>query len=517
MSDADHFPIVGVGASAGGIEALAGLLKGLPPQPGLALAIVTHLSPDRESLLPEIVARYAPLPVHICADGMQVENNQIYVMPAAAILTIENRRLRIRKDNGRRERKPIDIFLSSLAVDIGEFAGGVILSGGDGDGTLGIKAIKERGGITFAQTADGFGPQHPDMPDLAISSGLVDFAIPVDQMGPRLAEFAQSVVLSDEMATGAEAGETTEALAEIYGILRNQVGHDFSGYKSKTFVRRVQRRMQVTRLNTVEAYAERLRREPQEVAALFRDLLINVTNFFRDEDAFEALAKSVIPELFEGRGADDVVRIWVPGCATGEEVFSIAILAREHINRLSAVPRVQIFATDIDEQALSVARAARYPAALLSGVSAERRDKFFILDGGSYVLSKDVRELCIFSPHSIIRDPPFSRIDLVSCRNLLIYFGADVQNQVVPTFYYALRPDGYLFLGSAENVSQFGDLFAPLDKRHRIFRRRSDVVSPIRLPLSLHGYANQPAVKADAPPAASCWTCLAAGGRRTGS
>ena len=175
--------------------------------------------------------------------------------------------------------------------------------------------------------------------------------------------------------------------------------------------------MQVTRLNTVEAYAERLRREPQEVAALFRDLLINVTNFFRDEDAFEALAKSVIPELFEGRGADDVVRIWVPGCATGEEVFSIAILAREHMNRLSAVPRVQIFATDIDEQALSVARAARYPAALLSGVSAERRDRFFILDGGSYVLSKDVRELCIFSPHSIIRDPPFSRIDLVSCRN----------------------------------------------------------------------------------------------------
>jgi two-component system, chemotaxis family, CheB/CheR fusion protein len=225
------------------------------------------------------------------------------------------------------------------------------------------------------------------------------------------------------------------------------------------------------------------------VAALFRDLLINVTNFFRDEDAFEALAKSVIPELFEGRGADDVVRIWVPGCATGEEVFSIAILAREHLYRLPAAPRVQIFATDIDEHALSVARAARYPEALLGGVSAERRDKFFILDGGSYVLSKDVRELCIFSPHSIIRDPPFSRIDLVSCRNLLIYFGADVQNQVVPTFYYSLRPDGYLFLGSAENVSQFGDMFSPLDKRHRIFRRRSDVVSPIRLPLSLYGYA----------------------------
>ena len=288
------------------------------------------------------MARYVELPVHNCIDGMEVENNHIYVMPAAAILTIENRRLHIRKDNARRERKPIDIFLSSLAVDIGEFAGGVILSGGDGDGTLGVKAIKERGGITFAQTADGFGPQHPDMPDSAISSGLVDFAIPVDQMGARLAEFAQNVVLTAEMAAGAQVGAAPEAFSEIYGILRNQVGHDFSGYKSKTFMRRVQRRMQVTRLNAVEAYAERLRREPREVAALFRDLLINVTNFFRDEDPFEALATSVLPKLFEGQGADDTVRIWIPGCATGEEVFSIAILAREHMDRLSASPRADL-------------------------------------------------------------------------------------------------------------------------------------------------------------------------------
>ena len=226
-------------------------------------------------------------------------------------------------------------------------------------------------------------------------------------------------------------------------------------------MRRVQRRMQVTQLMTVEAYVERLRQEPQEVAALFRDLLINVTNFFRDADAFEGLADLVIPKLFEGRGADDTVRVWVPGCATGEEVFSIAILLREQMDRLAAVPRVQIFATDIDERALGVARAARYPEALLDSVSPERRERFFIPDGGSYVVSKDVRDLCIFSPHSVIRDPPFSRIDLVSCRNLLIYFGAEVQNQVIPTFHYALRPDGYLFLGSAENVSQFDDLFVP--------------------------------------------------------
>jgi two-component system CheB/CheR fusion protein len=463
----------------------------LPDEPGLALIIVTHLSPDRESVLHEIIERYTDLPVRIAADGMKIEINKIYVMPADVILGVQNRQLVLRKNSSRRERKPIDICMSALAVDIGEFAGGVILSGGDSDGTLGVKAIKERGGITFAQVSDGFGPQHSDMPDAAISSGLIDFAIPVQEMGAKLAEFVRETEQFEKMFAASphdvEDPTIAQALPEIYGILRNQVGHDFSGYKTRTFVRRVQRRMQVTQLNTISGYIERLRQEPTEVGALFRDLLINVTNFFRDEDAFESLATSVIPKLFEGRGADDTVRIWIPGCATGEEVFSIAILAREHMDRSTAVPRVQIFATDIDQRALSVARAARYPGALLDSVSAERRKRFFISDGGSFVVSKDVRELCIFSPHSVIRDPPFSRIDLVSCRNLLIYFGVDVQNQVIPTFHYALRPDGYLFLGSAENVSQFGELFTPIEKRHRIFRRRPDSTSATRLPVLLHG------------------------------
>ncbi|HEX4194863.1 MAG TPA: CheR family methyltransferase [Stellaceae bacterium] len=496
MTDKRDFPIIGIGASAGGIEALEGFFRGLPRAPGLALVIVTHLSPDRESLLHEIVARFTELPIAIAADGMKVENNHIYVLPADATLEIRNRRLELRKTTSRRPRKPIDIFLSALAVDIGELAGGVILSGGDSDGTLGVKAIKERGGITLAQIHNGFGPQHPDMPDAAISSGLIDFAIPADEMGTKLAEFVRGGELLDQMIDGqmiegvppGDAELTVhQALPEIYAILRNQIGHDFSGYKARTFMRRVQRRMQVTQLATIDAYVERLRQDPSEVGALFRDLLINVTNFFRDEGAFETLATTIIPKLFEGRGADDTVRIWVPGCATGEEVFSIAILAREYMERLTAVPRVQIFATDIDERALAVARAARYPGALLDTVSPERRRRFFISDGGSFVVSKDVRELCIFSPHSVIRDPPFSRIDLVSCRNLLIYFGADVQNQVIPTFHYALRPDGYLFLGSAENVSPFGDLFAPVDKRLRIFRRRSDVAPSIRVPILLPG------------------------------
>src|SRR5882724_2706483 len=399
--DKSAFPVVGIGASAGGIEALEGFFRGLPASPGFAIVIVTHLSPERESLLHEVVGRSTTMPVTTVSDDIELIPDCVFVLTSNAILTIEQGHLLIQKSADRRERKPIDIFFSSLAIDAGEMAAGVVLSGGDGDGTLGIKAIKERGGLTLAQAADGFGPAHPDMPESAIATGLVDFAIPVEQMGEKLIEFARGGLLIDSMIEKSQQAEENgfqAIMPEIFGILRNQIGHDFSGYKTKTFMRRVLRRMQVTQHTTIEGYIERLRQEPQEVNALFRDLLINVTNFFRDADAFESLATSVIPKLFEGRGADDTVRVWVPGCSTGEEVFSIAILLREQMDKLSAVPRVQVFATDIDERALGVARAARYPEALLDSVSPERRKRFFILDGGSYLVSKDVREICIFSP-----------------------------------------------------------------------------------------------------------------------
>jgi two-component system, chemotaxis family, CheB/CheR fusion protein len=491
-ADSDGFPIVGIGASAGGIEALEGFFSGVPDKPGLSFVIITHLSPERESMLHEVVARYTALSVNIATNGMLVEIDNVYVLPADAILSIEKRRLQVRRPNaGRRERNPIDIFFNALAADCGELAAGVVLSGGDGDGTLGIKAIKEGGGLSLAQVADGYGPRYPDMPDSAISTGLVDLAVPVDEMGGQLVAFARSLTMLDGMADSSRAAEDQKTLdairQDIYAILRNQVGHDFGGYKTKTFMRRVQRRMHIRQLDTLEAYVALLRQEPAEVAALFRDLLINVTNFFRDTGAFENFATMVIPKLFDGRGVDDVVRVWVPGCATGEEVYSISMLLCEHMDHLTAIPRVQIFATDIDERGLSVARSGRYPAALLDGISRERRERFFIPDGGSYVVSKEVRDLCIFSPHSVIRDPPFSRIDLVSCRNLLIYFGLDVQNQVIPIFHYALRPDGFLFLGTSENIGQFNDLFTPIEKKQRIFQRRSDVASGIRLPTTLQG------------------------------
>ncbi len=491
MTPPADVPIVGIGASAGGIEALEGFFRGLPDRPGFGIVIVTHLSPDRESRLHEVLANLTSLPVRVAADGMPVEPDTVYVLPADAVLGMEDGRLRLqRPEAGQRARKPIDIFFSALAADHGEAAAGIVLSGSDSDGTLGVKAIKEAGGMTMAQVADGHGPGHPAMPNSAIAAGFVDFALPADQMGPRLVTFARGLAMLDTLATPdtAEAARALdESRREIYAILRNQLGHDFSGYKTKTFLRRVQRRMQVTGLDTAEGYLERLRQDPSEVAALFRDLLIGVTNFFRDTEAFDALARLVVPKLFEGRGAEDAVRVWVPACATGEEVFSIAILLREHMDGVTSPPRVQLFATDIDERALSVARAARYPAPLLESVSAARRERFFVADGGSYVVAKEVRDLCIFSPHSVIRDPPFSRIDLISCRNLLIYFGAQAQEQVFPVFHYALRPDGFLFLGTAEHIGHFGDLFAPVDKKLRIFRRRPNGPQGGRVSIAVAG------------------------------
>ncbi|WP_460447963.1 CheR family methyltransferase [Alsobacter sp. SYSU BS001988] len=486
------FPIVGIGSSAGGVEALGSFFSAAPAAGGIAYVVVTHLSPDYKTMLPEIIGRHTTMPVTLARQGAEVRPNRVYVLPADAILGIDRGRLTIRRQSKEhRERKPIDIFLSSLAMDQGEYAAGVILSGRDGDGTLGIKAIKERGGLTMAQAPGANGPSHPQMPESAISTGLVDLAIPADQMGDKLLEFARGFDLlgagAPEQPGPSADAEWATAHETICAILRNQVGHDFQGYKAKTFMRRVQRRMQVTQSKTVADYVATLRKDLKEVSALFRDLLINVTNFFRDAEAFEALETLVLPKLFAGRGVGDTIRIWVPGCATGEEAYTIAMLAQERLDRMSAKPQVQIFATDIDERALAVARAARYPTALLDSVSQERGDRFFVADGGAYQISREVRDLCIFSPHSVIRDPPFSRMDLVSCRNLLIYFGPDIQSQVIPTFYYSLRPGGFLFLGTSETVSQFGDLFTAVDKKQRIFRRRDDVVGVNGLPRSVRG------------------------------
>jgi len=466
------FPIVGIGASAGGVEALEYLFNAMPPDPGVAFVIITHVAPQRESLLPEILARDTRMPVLIAERDQEVHPNHVYVAPAGAVLDIRKGRLGVRAGTEHRERTPIDTFFAALAEDQGEYAIGIVLSGAGSDGTLGIKAIKEHGGLTLAQAADHSGPRHASMPESAIASGLVDLAVPVETMPEQLAAYLRSFDILDK-EVDKEAGAETSRKA-ICEILLDHTGHDFSGYKTRTFYRRIERRMQILQIPSLPAYVDRLREDPGEVNTLFRDLLIGVTNFFRDTKAFEALQQLVMPRLFEGKGPSDTIRVWVPGCATGEEVYSLAILLREQAEQSRSRAKIQVFATDIDEAALAVARAGRYPDTLLQGVSKDRLERFFTSEGTSYVVNKSIRDVCVFSSHSVLRDPPFSRMDLISCRNLLIYLNSELQTHVIPILHYALKPNGFLFLGTSENVTQHGDLFSSIDKKSRIFQRRGD-------------------------------------------
>ena len=469
--------VVGIGASAGGIEALRLLFENTPDEPGLGFVVVLHLSPNHKSMLPDIISRWTAMAVSEAADGTRVEPNRVFVVPAGHAATLRQGRLRLRPflPGAPRETTPVDEFFDSLALDMGENAVGIVLSGTGHDGALGLKAIKARGGLTLAQGSDGTAPQHEGMPHSAIATGAVDLIVPVQDI-PRVLAAARSDRDAAAQAGAADPGDDALRLA-LCEILRTRLGHDFSQYKDKTFTRRVQRRMQVLGVATMPDYLARLEHDREETVLLFRDLLIGVTTFFRDADAFEALRRVIIPRLFENKGSRDRVRVWVPGCATGEEAYSLAILLREQMDTMTDPPEVQVFATDIDEPAIGTARSGRYPASLLDGLSPERRQRFFSRTENSFLVAREIRELCTFSAHSLIRDPPFSRMNLVSCRNLLIYMDADLQAGVIPSFHYSLLPGGMLLLGSAETVVRHEDLFAPLEKEHRIFQRR-DVPSP---------------------------------------
>jgi two-component system, chemotaxis family, CheB/CheR fusion protein len=472
---ASDLPIVGIGASAGGVEALEAFFKSVPADNSLAFVVVTHLSPDRKSMLAEILGRATRMPVVDAQNDQEVEAEHVYVLPPGAILTIRDGRLQLRYTGPDHERAPIDVFFNSLAEDQAEHAIGVVLSGGGSDGTLGLRAIKENGGLTIAQGSNITRPRFAEMPSSAVAAGFVDLELPVEHIAERIIAYVRDWGAFDP-------GRPSDALTRIYGVLRARTGHDFSEYKERTFHRRVQRRMQVVQTAKLDEYAERLEQRPEEVGALFRDLSIGVTEFFRDASAFQALETMVIPKLFEDKTEDDEIRVWVAGCSTGEEAYSIAILLREALETRLNPPRVQIFATDIDETALNVARAARYPSAIANSLSPERVKRYFIQEGGQYRLVKELRDMCIFSVHSVIRDPPFSRIDLISCRNLLIYLKPSLQGQVIPIFHYSLRPSGYLFLGPSENVTRYTELFSTVDRKSRLYRRR-DLVSRPPLPM----------------------------------
>ncbi|MGI8840059.1 MAG: CheR family methyltransferase [Caulobacteraceae bacterium] len=471
--------IVGIGASAGGLDAFKSFLANATPGGGVAFVLVQHLSPAHKSLLAELLGEATSMTVIEASDGTKVETDTVFVIPPDATMTIVGGRLEIlRPAPPRDRRRPIDTFFLSLAEDQGENAVGVILSGTGSDGSLGVAAIKEKGGLTLAQ-AEFDHHALPGMPLSATATGQVDEVLSVEAMPARIVAHARHLA----GVAGSKDGEgtrqdTASHLAAIMTALRARSGHDFGQYKEKTLVRRLQRRMQVLQLDTPAAYVTRLREQPEELDLLFRELLIGVTQFFRDPAAFEALASRVLNPLAAGKGADDEIRIWVPGCATGQEAFTIAMLLREAMDGRRPRPTVQIFGTDIDERAIATARAGRYRKPV-AGLSPERVERWFTQDGDSLCVVPDIRQMCVFSAHNLIKHPPFSRLDLISCRNLLIYFTADLQDRLMRTFHYALKPGGRLFLGSSESVTRATRLFANQDKKHRIFLRREVEVAPL--------------------------------------
>jgi two-component system, chemotaxis family, CheB/CheR fusion protein len=480
--------VVGIGASAGGVTALRAFFETVPAESGIAFVVVIHLSPEHESHLPEVLQATVSIPVEQVTARVPLEADRIYVIPPNKNLVLTDGHLDLTEfDEPRGQRAPIDVFFRTLAACHPDGVG-IILSGSGTDGAVGMKAIKEHGGVLMAQVPEE--AEYDSMPRSAIATGLVDFVLPAADMVDKLREIRRGdsrlrlAEDPDDLRDGEEA-----TLGRILTQLRARSGHDFSSYKSSTVLRRVHRRMRVAGLADLHAYLQFLRANAGESDALLKDLLISVTSFFRDPESWETLEKKVIPALFEGEDLERGVRVWVPGCATGEEAFSVAMLLLE-CNARREVPRtIQVFASDLDDDAIARARAGLYPEAIATDVSEERLRRFFVQEGGYFRVRKELRDVVLFTPHSVLRDPPFSRLDLITCRNLLIYLERDLQEKVFELFGYALRPQGFLFLGSSESADAAEDLFHALDKEHRIYRRDPHAAGGTRclpdLPLSV--------------------------------
>jgi two-component system, chemotaxis family, CheB/CheR fusion protein len=475
------FPIVGIGASAGGLAAFEAFFSGMPAigDPGMAFVIVQHLAPDHKSILTDLIRRYTRMQVFEVEDGMAVTPNQAYIIPPGRDMAFFNGTLQLLEPAAPRgQRMPIDFFFRSLARDQRERAIGIVLSGTGSDGTLGVRAIKGEGGMVMAQNPAS--TEYDGMPRSAIATGLVDFELSPAEMPAQILAYVAHAFGHPPKAAPATP-KTENTLKKIFILLRSQVGHDFSQYKPSTIQRRIQRRMAVHQIETMDSYVKFLRTAPAEIEALFRDMLIGVTSFFRDSGAFAALEKQVVPKLLAGRPADTSIRVWVPGCSTGEEAYSLAILLQEHLEKQRQNFNLQVFATDIDSRAVAVARAGIYPASIGVDIAPERLARFFVPEPGGtdknpqvYRIHKNIRDILVFSEQDVIKDPPFSRLDLISCRNLLIYMGGDLQKKLIPLFHYALNPGGFLFLGTSETVGDHADLFSGLDRKAKIFQRKED-------------------------------------------
>ncbi|OGD13617.1 chemotaxis protein CheR [Candidatus Atribacteria bacterium RBG_19FT_COMBO_35_14] len=473
------FPIVGIGASAGGLAAFEAFFSGMPTDsdPGMAFVLVQHLAPDHKSILSELIKRYTRMQVFEVEDGMKVQPNCVYIIPPNRDMALLNGTLQLMELSAPRGlRLPIDFFFRSLAQDQREQAICIVLSGTGSDGTLGVRAVKGECGMVMAQNTS---TEYDGMPRSAIATGLVDYELPPAEMPAQLIKYVNYAFgrLSQTVTTLAPKDEN--ALKKIFILLRGRTGHDFSQYKPSTVNRRIERRMAVHQIKTIDRYVQYLQETPVEVEALFQDLLIGVTNFFRDPEAFQALEQQVIPKLFAGKPAGGVIRVWSPGCSTGEEAYSLAILLQERMEAMKQVYKVQIFATDIDSQSIAIARNGFYPASITADLSPERLARFFTAetDRSAYRIHKTIRDLLVFSEQDMIKDPPFSKLNLISCRNLLIYMGNNLQKYIIPLFHYALNPGGFLFLGISETVGEFNDLFTTLDRKLKLYQRRDDIYS----------------------------------------
>ncbi|QGZ59952.1 chemotaxis protein CheB [Paraburkholderia acidiphila] len=496
-STSPTFPLVGIGASAGGLEAISELMADIPVASGMAFLVVQHLDPSRHSILPEILARRVSMPVVEAADGMDIEVNHLYVIPANASMSVAQRRIRLRpRDATLGPPMPVDDLLDSLAMDQGSNAIGVVLSGSGSDGALGLQAIQREGGITFAQDE---GTAHfNSMPRAAISKGCVDRVLAPRDIAKEIIAIGRHPYLRSvpAAATGTSSEPAETSLRAIFRLLRQACNIDFSRYKNGTVQRRLARRMALRQVTSVADYVTVLASDPAETLALGRDLLIQVTEFFRDPETFEVLTQTVFPRLVAGKEPTDPFRIWVPGCATGEEVYSIAICLIEYLGEHAATTTVQIFGTDISAEALEVARTGRYIENIARNVSPERLERFFVREGEYYCIDKQVRDLCTFSRHDVLSDPPFSRMDLVSCRNLLIYLSGQAQRNVMPLFHYALKLDGVLMLGPSETVGAFSELFGVIEnRRSRLYSKKPRLGPPAQV--RLHSTRAVPAVPAE--------------------
>ncbi|HVL75423.1 MAG TPA: CheR family methyltransferase, partial [Noviherbaspirillum sp.] len=505
-------PVVGLGASAGGLEALAQLLQGLPSSPGMAFVVVLHLSPRHESAAAEVLQRSTAMPVAMVSRTTAIEPDHVYVIPPNRNLSMKDGYLSLADfDRPHGPRTAIDMFFRTLADAHGERALAVVLSGSGSDGAVGIASIKEKGGVTLVQHPGE--AQHDGMPLAAIATGAVDFILPVAEMPQKLADLwqtARSIVLPPLEDRGTDEPEAArvdvsqdaeEALQKIIALLRVHTGHDFRHYKRPTVLRRIERRMQVRGTPTLPAYVELLESDANEHAALLRDMLIGVTNFFRDREAFEALQHRALAELLASKHAGEAVRVWVPACSTGEEAYSLAIALADQAALLNKPPAIQIFASDIDERAISTARSALYPSSIIADVSPERLQQYFTKEDDRYRIRKSIRDQVLFAPHNVLRDPPFSKLDLISCRNLLIYLNREMQTRILEMFHFSLNPGGYLFLGSSESADLASNLFAAIDKKNRIYQAKS--LSRGRLAPALPSYLQPRHHQVDSMPAPS--------------